>query len=568
MQRLFLAMIMLCGLVAFSASNAKAQQQTTMCADTPVPVGWVVVNHYHDSFICNGAFTNGNNVWVIERYDNRQRNDVMAVCNPIRSGAPGGALPPGWSVQDQIQDNFRCSPNINILNNVAIITCLNCPTPTPTPTPVPGPDYEGRLDAANCDVIGGWVWNRRAPNTPLRVDILVNGVVFAQVMADQFRQDLQDSGRGDGRHVFKIPTPPRLKNSRNNVVTVRVTGTNFFVSNAPQSFTCSNPIDNTEFFVRQQYLDFLGREADPSGLQFWMNNINQCGGDAACIDYRRVETSKAFFLSIEFQETGYFAYRFYKAAYARMPTLAEFIRDKGLVAQGVIVNQPGWENLLETNKTTFTNTFVSRPEFQAAYGGLTNQDYVNRLSDNAGITDSAFRNDLVNGLNTGQYTRATVLRRIVDNQGFISREYNPAFVMMQYIGYLRRHPSDPPDGPSMTGYFFWLDKLNRENNPNEMVRAFLVSKEYRDRFGSDEPFPPPANSNGGSSSTYTYQTDEAHPTPPCQDNDGDGFCDDSECNPYDPTIYPGAPTYCGWGEDRNCNGLDDYQECYGWYGWY
>lgn len=563
MRRLFLAMIMFCGLVLFSATDAKAQDVTRQCWNTPVPVGWIVYDHIRDPFVCGGNVTQGNNVWLIARYDNRQRNDVLFVCNPIKSGAPGGGLPPGWAVQNTLTDNFRCSPNFNIQGNVVQITCLNCPLPTPTPTPVPGPDYEGWTDASNCNVIAGWVWNRREPNTPLRVDILVNGALFTQVLADQFRQDLKDTGRGDGRHNFNIPTPPRLKNSRNNTVTIKVTGTNYFLKNPQPAFNCPNPIDGTEFFVRQHYIDFLGREADASGLQFWMQNINQCGSDAACIDYRRVETSKAFFLSIEFQETGFFATRFYKAAFGRMPSLTEFFTDKALVSQGVVVGPPGWEVTLNANKASYTSTFVSRPAFQQVYGGLLNHEFVDRLLANAQISDSGFRDDLVNGLNSGQYSRATVMRKVVDNQGFIDREYKPAFVMMQYIGYLRRHPSDPPDGPAMPGYFFWLDKLTRENNPNEMVRAFLVSTEYRNRFGSDDPFPP---LNGASAPPPAYN--EAVPTPPCADEDGDGSCDDVDCNPYDPSVYPGAPTYCGWGEDRNCNWQDDYEECYGWYGWW
>jgi hypothetical protein len=521
MRRLLFTMALLCGFVAFSASSAKAQEETRrQCWNSPVPVGWIVYDHIRDPFVCGGSTTMGNNVHLLTRYDNRRKDDILFVCNPIRSGAPGNGLPPQWSIQNFLTDSFRCTPNFNIRDNVAVISCISCPTPSPTPTPVPGPDYEGWIDASNCTEIAGWVWNRRAPNTPLRVDVLVNGAVFTQVLADQFRQDLQDTGRGDGRHFFRIATPPRLKNGHNNTVTVRVTGTNFFLANARPAFNCPNPIDNTEFFVRQHYIDFLGREADPSGLQYWMGNINQCGGEPACTDHMRVETSKAFFLSIEFQETGFFASRFYKAAYARMPTLEEFFRDKGLVSQGLIVGQQGWENLLATNKTTFANTFVSRPEFSAAYGSLPNHDYVDQLMANAGISDSGLRNELINGLATGQYSRATALRRIVDDPGFIGREYNPAFVMMQYIGYLRRHPSDPPDGPSMPGFFFWLNKLNTENNPNEMVRAFLLSEEYRNRFGSNQPFPPPNTANTASATVY-----EANPAPPCADDNGDGYCD-------------------------------------------
>src|SRR5215204_2216896 len=71
---------------------------------------------------------------------------------------------------------------------------------------------------------------------------------------------------------------------------------------------CPNPIDCAEFYVRQHYRDFLGREPDDAGLAFWTNEITSCGSDAGCVDAARVSVSAAFFLSIEFQETGFLAY--------------------------------------------------------------------------------------------------------------------------------------------------------------------------------------------------------------------------------------------------------------------
>jgi hypothetical protein len=56
---------------------------------------------------------------------------------------------------------------------------------------------------------------------------------------------------------------------------------------------------------------------------------------------------------------------------------------------------------------------------------------------------------------------------------------------MQYFGYLRRNPNDPSD-TDYTGYNFWLTKLNQFNGnfvTAEMVKAFIVSGEYRGRFG-------------------------------------------------------------------------------------
>ena len=82
----------------------------------------------------------------------------------------------------------------------------------------------------------------------------------------------------------------------------------------PNAFR-GNPIDLDTFLVRQHYLDFLNREPDQSGLEFWVNNIAACGVDEACREVKRIDTSAAYFLSIEFQETGYLAERLYKVAF-------------------------------------------------------------------------------------------------------------------------------------------------------------------------------------------------------------------------------------------------------------
>ena len=84
---------------------------------------------------------------------------------------------------------------------------------------------------------------------------------------------------------------------------------------------CPNPIDCADFFVRQHYLDFLNREPDQTGLDYWTNQITQCGNDARCIHERRIGVSAAFFVEQEFQETGYFVYRLQQASFGGRPTL-------------------------------------------------------------------------------------------------------------------------------------------------------------------------------------------------------------------------------------------------------
>jgi subtilisin family serine protease len=240
----------------------------------------------------------------------------------------------------------------------------------------------------------------------------------------------------------------------------------------------ANPLDTPEYFVRQHYLDFLGREPDESGFNFWSNQILECGSDAGCVERRTINVSAAYFLSIEFSNTGGLVDALYRASYDRAPDFAEFIPDTATVAQGVIVGTtPNWPEVLLANKEAFVAAWVQRSAFQAAYGGMTNSNFVDTLvSHSAGFNGD--RDSLVNGLDHGTVTRAAALRQIVENDGFVGAKRNEMFVRMQYFGYLRRNP-DP------AGFAFWLNKLNQFGGnfeQAEMVKAFIVSGEYRDRF--------------------------------------------------------------------------------------
>lgn len=263
---------------------------------------------------------------------------------------------------------------------------------------------------------------------------------------------------------------------------------------------CPNPIDCVEFFVSQHYLDFLNREPDAAGLTFWTDQINSCGGDPQCVEVKRINVSAAYFLSIEFQQTGYLVYRTYKAAYGNLPDAPvpirfnEFLPDTQQIGHEVVVNQPGWETLLDNNKQAFMSEFVQRPRFIASYPvSLTPTQFVDALFANAGVTPSttdrtAAINEFGGTLDTSDAAaRARALRRVAENSAFQQQEFNRAFVLMQYFGYLRRNPNDAPEaGLNFAGYNFWLNKLNSFNGDfaqAEMVKAFINSAEYRQRFG-------------------------------------------------------------------------------------
>jgi hypothetical protein len=275
--------------------------------------------------------------------------------------------------------------------------------------------------------------------------------------------------------------------------------------------TKGNPIGASDFFVTQHYQDFLGRQPDSSGLGFWTNNIESCGLGLPCREARRIDTSAAFFLSIEFQETGFLVYRAYQVAFGNAfdPAIAtagspqgypvpvirrsEFLADTPIISQGVQVNVGNWEQQLEANKQSFMLDFVGRQRFTNAFPTtLTADAFVGLLDQNAGgVLTAAERAALVGVFGGGAASsndaarRAQVLRSVAENAALTAKEKNRAFVLMQYYGYLRRDPNTGPN-TDYVGYKFWLDKLNTfggDFRRAEMVKAFLDSSEYRGRFG-------------------------------------------------------------------------------------
>jgi photosystem II stability/assembly factor-like uncharacterized protein len=257
---------------------------------------------------------------------------------------------------------------------------------------------------------------------------------------------------------------------------------------------------DTQFFVRQHYHDFLNREPDAAGLAFWSGEIDNCP-DAQCKEVKRTNVSAAFFLSIEFQETGYLVYRTYKAAYgdATSPNvpgtvpvvrLQEFLPDSQRIGRGVQVGIGEWEQQLEANKRDYMLDFVSRQRFIDAFPlSLAAAQFVDKLNQNAGgVLSQGERDQLVAelaGSPDQTQGRAGVLRKVAEDADLRAGERNRAFVLMQFYGYLRRNPDDPQD-VDFRGWKFWLDKLNQFNGNYvnaEMVRAFLDSIEYTERFG-------------------------------------------------------------------------------------
>jgi hypothetical protein len=374
-------------------------------------------------------------------------------------------------------------------------------TPGPAPMPTPGPGGETRIESRLAGAaINGLTptgvakFRTRPDNRNLEIEVekvnlpagtilnaFVDGVKVGELILGPTLEAEFELESERGQFVPGVTTATRVvvSNQQGQTLLSGVFNTAGLVTQQ------ANDIDATTFFVEQQYRDFLGREADDSGLGFWSGEIARCNGDAACVQRSRTNTSGAFFLSIEFQETGYMLYLFNKASFGVMPRRNDFLVRMQAVAQGVVVGRDGWRQTLAANKAAAAEAWVARTDFQQRFGALTNEQFVDALFANAGVAPSAQeRAALVQGLGAGTETRATVLGKVADNAEFRRGEQNPAFVLMQYFGYLHRNPDEGRDS-NLDGFHFWLKKLEDNGgdfHKAEMVRAFIEAGEYRDRF--------------------------------------------------------------------------------------
>ena len=312
------------------------------------------------------------------------------------------------------------------------------------------------------------------------------------------------AGQGYGSVSLAIPNTPSIVGStfygRWYVTDVNASGgvavsPAFKMTVFGEPSSAPNPIlavddAGISFFVRQQYLDFLGRE--PEAGEPWsavlrgcadQMNVDAASPSAAC---DRITVSGAFFGSPEFLTKGVYTIDFYRAAFNRLPQFSEFSSDLASVTGSTATET-------NANRAAFANNFAARTEFVNLYGAMTNESYVNTLTSRYGLTSITTTDpsnpdgqakvtltisDLIGQLAAGTITRAQVLRALVQSDQVTNAEAVNAFVASQYYGYLRRTPEPQ-------GFTNWVNYLNAHPGDfRTMINGFMNSTEYRLRFGS------------------------------------------------------------------------------------
>lgn len=259
-------------------------------------------------------------------------------------------------------------------------------------------------------------------------------------------------------------------------------------------------IDDADFFVNQHYVDFLNRFPDSGGFTFWNSKFTNCNSNQACIGATRIDVSNQFFFVLEYQQTGGYVYRLYRASFGNSQPFPNPNPDPAF--PGDNLKMPAYDNFkadrqqviggssLPQQQLDLANAFALRTEFTNKYpANLSLDQFVDAMlatiNSDLGVNLTSQRAQLI-----ALGSRGAVLYRLADdnasspinNQPLISGEYNRTVVYTQYSGYLRRN-SDIP------GFLYWLDRVNSGppkdlGTQRRMVCSFVNSTEYQLRFGT------------------------------------------------------------------------------------
>ena len=265
-------------------------------------------------------------------------------------------------------------------------------------------------------------------------------------------------------------------------------------------------INDSDFFIQQQYIDFLKRFPEPScppnacGLDFYVPILNGCGGNIDCLRYTRGALSANFFRSPEFNNKGRYVADLYNTTLGQRPKTVAELADSTKVerphyteffADLSSISTPNDDPVLTNQlKDQLATNFLTRTDVINTLGGYTpawtRNQLVTRLEQIAGVT-LANRDSLINGT----LTHAQILRAVAESSEVMNKFYIQDFITMEYLGYLRRDPEDchqSPD-PANCGVIFHYKRFNdlmpqigSDLTQNFLVRGFIESPEYVNRF--------------------------------------------------------------------------------------
>ena len=214
---------------------------------------------------------------------------------------------------------------------------------------------------------------------------------------------------------------------------------------------------NNRLFAMQQYRDFLGREGEASGIEFYDNLITSGA-------IQRVPVIESFIASPEFLNGLPQCTRLYFSFFGRIPDYGGLLFQVGQFRSGVQLDQ-------------IAQNFANSPEFTNRYGALTNDQYINLVYQNVlgRAPDPDGYNFYFTHLQNGTMTRGQMMIGFSESPEFQQLMLDEVFVVSVYVGMLRRTPEP-------AGLDFYIDLLEGGTPRAAIINGFFNSPEYHGRF--------------------------------------------------------------------------------------
>lgn len=238
--------------------------------------------------------------------------------------------------------------------------------------------------------------------------------------------------------------------------------------------------DDTEF-IKQVSRDFLNREIDLAGLNYWF-------GQLSTGSLTRAAVVEQFLLSPEFSQNISPVARLYFAYFLRLPDYTGLMYWVNSYTQGTPLND-------------VSNAFAASAEFQQRYGSLSNAQFVQMIYQNVlgRAPDASGLAYWTTEIDAGRFTRGQVMTGFSESVEYKQIQANSVYVTMVYIGLLRR-------APDQSGYDYWVARMNQGNSGQELINQFLTSAEYANRFNGSVAAVSTASVSTASVSTASVST--------------------------------------------------------------
>lgn len=115
----------------------------------------------------------------------------------------------------------------------------------------------GHFDYVQDGYAYGWAYDSTHPEQRLAVEIVCDGEVVSYGFADQWREDLQPAGIGDGKHMFRLPLSYELFDGQVHTLTAREAKTGASLGDTSHAFGPEIKTHDFDLVSRAQGLQLL-----------------------------------------------------------------------------------------------------------------------------------------------------------------------------------------------------------------------------------------------------------------------------------------------------------------------